>query len=113
MIPAQKPTREYVTVLGPRALDGCEGAHTAWDRCVDMSGGLVMVSDDLECVGPEARTRLDQIVAVGRTNDDEARRGQPPTSPDLMAHRAPTTLTTGRYEVVVDVDAATSVLRAR
>lgn len=100
-------------MLGSTSTQLSPQAAAAWDRCVAMSGGLVMVSDDLECVGREARARLDEVVAVGRSNDDEARRGQPPTSPDLMAHQVPTTLTTGRYEVVVDVDAATSVFRAR
>jgi len=93
------------------ALD--PSAASTWDNCVALSGGLVMVSDDLDLVGPEARARLDEIVAVGRESDDEARQGRPPLSPDLLEHAVPTTLTTDHRELVADVDAASSVLRAR
>jgi len=56
---------------------------------------------------------LDEIVAVGRESDDEARQGRPPLSPDLLEHAVPTTLTTDHRELVADVDTASSVLRAR
>ena len=88
-------------------------AAATWVHCVALSGGLVMVSDDLGLLGPEARARLDEIVAVGRESDDEARLGRPPLSPDLLEHAVPTTLAVGRRELVADVDTATSVLRTR
>ena len=52
-------------------------AAATWAQCVALSGGLVMVSDDLELLGPEARARLDEVVAVGRASDDAAQRGRP------------------------------------
>ena len=98
--------RATSTALGPEAA-------TTWDRCVALSGGLVMVSDDLDLLGAEARARLDEIVAIGRESDHESRQGAPPLAPDLLEHAVPTTLTTTHHELVADVDAGSSVLRAR
>jgi len=88
-------------------------AAATWAQCVALSGGLVMVSDDLGVLGPEARARLDEVVALGRTSDAAAQRGHPPTSPDLLVHTVPTTLTTAGHELVADVETATSELRTR
>jgi len=88
-------------------------AAATWAHCVALSGGVVMVSDDLELLGSEARARLDEVVAIGRASDEAARRGHPPTSPDLLVHDVPTTLTTAHHQLVADADTATSVLRTR
>jgi alpha-galactosidase len=89
-----------------------EAAET-WSRCVALSGGLAMVSDDLDLLGPDAQKQLEGVVAIGKESDQEARRGRPPMSPDLLAQVVPTTLTTARRELVTDPDAATSQLRDR
>jgi alpha-galactosidase len=89
-----------------------EAAET-WARCVALSGGLALVSDDLDLLGPAARKQLEGIVAMGRESDGEARGGRPPLAPDLLAQVVPTTLTTARRELVTDPDAATSELRVR
>jgi alpha-galactosidase len=98
-----------------RSEDTALGANAAetWARCVALSGGLAMVSDDLDLLGPDARMRLEEIVAIGRASDEEARRGVPPVSPDLMGQAIPTTLTTASYELATDPYAATSDLRPR
>jgi len=95
--------RDSDTQLAPAAVE-------TWNRCVGLSGGLVMVSDDLGLLGPEARARLEEVVALGRASDDEARRGRPPVCPDLMEHPVPRGLRGGGHEMVADTDAATSVL---
>jgi alpha-galactosidase len=91
---------------------GADAAET-WARCVALSGGLAMVSDDLDLLGPDARMRLEEFVAIGRASDEEAARGMPPMSPDLLEQEVPTTLTTAAYELVTDPDAAISELRPR
>jgi alpha-galactosidase len=91
---------------------GADAAET-WARCVALSGGLAMVSDDLDLLDRDARKRLEEIVAIGWASDKEARRGRPPMSPDLLGRAVPTTLTTPAYDLVTDPDAATSELRPR
>ncbi len=44
-------------------------AAEAWGETVGCSGGLVLVSDDLARLGPEARRELDAIVEHGRAAD--------------------------------------------
>jgi alpha-galactosidase len=91
---------------------GTDAALT-WERCVGLSGGLVMVSDDLALLGADARARLDEVVALGRESDALAVGGDPPRCADLLEHRAPARLVAGRRELVADLDAATSELRIR
>lgn len=43
-----------------------------WARTVGASGGLVLVSDDLDLLDTHARHLLDQVVAAGRVADDAA-----------------------------------------
>ncbi len=97
--------RSESTELSPRAA-------VTWGRCIGLSGGLVMVSDDLDVLGPDARGRLEEVVALGRESDDLARHGQPPVCPDLLDQVVPTTLVAGRRELVTDPGAATSELTA-
>jgi alpha-galactosidase len=61
----------------------------AWAHAVAASGGMALVSDDLALLGPEARALLDEVVAVGRAVDGQAR---PPRCPDLLDAWTPTTL---------------------
>ena len=100
-------------MLRTTATDLDPVAAATWAQCVGLSGGLVMVSDDLDLLGSEARTRLDEVIAIGRASDDAAQRGDPPTSPDLLVHAVPTTLATADHELVADADTATSELRNR
>ena len=100
-------------MLRTTATDLDPVAAATWAQCVALSGGLVMVSDDLDLLGPEARARLDEVVAAGRASDDAARQGHPPISPDLLVHAVPTTLAAAHHELVADADTATSVLRNR
>ncbi len=86
-------------------------AVATWSRTVGVSGGLAMVSDDLGQLGPGDRQRLDEVLALARASDAEARQGRPPVCPDLLDHLLPTTLRGGGHELVADVEAATSVLR--
>lgn len=83
---------------------GTEAAAT-WARAVGVSGGMALVSDDLSLLGPDARRLLDEAVALGRTADDAAARGDAPTAPGLMDSEVPGALASaaGRLEV----DAAT------
>lgn len=95
--------RERGTGLDPAAAE-------TWHRCVGLSGGLVTVSDDLGQLGPGARARLEEVVALARASDHEARGGRPPVCPDLLEHPVPTTLRGGGHELVADTERATSVL---
>ncbi len=88
-------------------------AATTWGRCVGVSGGLALVSDDLALLGRQARDQLDDIVALGREGDEAARRGRPPTCPDLMDHPIPTTLVNDVRELHVDPASATSTFVMR
>ncbi len=69
-----------------------EAAATAWGDTVACSGGLVLVSDDLARLGPDARRRLDDIVEHGRAADSGARSGHPPRCDDLLELTGPTGL---------------------
>jgi alpha-galactosidase len=95
--------RDTDTELTPTAVD-------TWNRCVGLSGGLVMVSDDLVLLGPEARSRLEAVVSLGQESDDLARGGRPAVCADLMESAVPTRLRAGRHELVVDTETAASSL---
>lgn len=87
-----------------------QDAMTTWARAVAVSGGMALVSDDLSLLGPEARSVLDEVVAVGRTVDRAAMEGPAPRCEDLMEATVPTTLTAAGYTLVADPTAATSTL---
>jgi hypothetical protein len=78
---------------------------------VAVSGGMALVSDDLSLLGADARTRLDDVIDIGRVVDAAARRGPSPRCEDLLDAPVPTTLSAAGYRLVADVDAATSTLR--
>ena len=54
-------------MLRTTSTDLDPAAAATWAQCVALSGGLVMVSDDLDLLGSEARARLDEVVAIGRS----------------------------------------------
>jgi alpha-galactosidase len=84
-----------------------EAAET-WARAVGVSGGLVMVSDDLDVLDTNARATLDEVVALGRASDAGAQVGHPARCPDLMAHALPTTLATAESTLVAEPASGTS-----
>ena len=88
-------------------------AAATWARCVGVSGGLVMVSDDLALLGADARRLLDEVIELGRASDAEALDGMPPRAPDLMDHAVPTVLAGAGAELVTDPTDGTSELRTR
>lgn len=85
-------------------------AVRTWERCVGLSGGMVLVSDDLRLLGRDARAALEEVIALGRASDAAAQQGRPPRCPDLLDHSIPNTLATDAHELHVDPEAATSVI---
>ena len=73
----------------------------AWALAVGVSGGMALVSDDLALLGPDARSLLDEVVALGREADAGA---HPPRCLDLMEVDPPTRLATATVELVGDPD---------
>jgi len=71
----------------------------AWALAVGVSGGMALVSDDLALLGPDARSLLDEVVALGREADGGA---HPPRCLDLMEADPPTRLATATVELVGD-----------
>jgi alpha-galactosidase len=69
-----------------------EAAATAWGDTVGCSGGLVLVSDDLARLGPDARRRLEDIVERGRAADVGSLAGHPPRCDGLLDITGPTGL---------------------
>jgi alpha-galactosidase len=91
------------TALTPEAM-------RTWAHAVAVSGGMALVSDDLALLGPEARRLLDEVVAIGRVADEEARTGAAPRVPDLLEPGIPTTIEGGGHRLVTDPATAGSSL---
>ena len=85
-------------------------AVRAWAWAVAASGGMAIVSDDLDLLGPDAHALLDEVLAVGREVDDRAVAGRPPRCPDLLDAPTPTRLESGSVRLLGDPDAATATL---
>ena len=64
----------------------------AWARAVGVSGGMVLVSDDLDLLDHSAKALLDEVIALGRASDESARSGRGARCPDLMERSAPQAL---------------------
>ena len=84
-----------------------EAAHT-WARAVGVSGGMVVVSDDLSLLGAEARAMLDEAVALGRRADEAARAGSVAVAPGLLDGPEPTRLRSVAGELLVDLPSGRS-----
>lgn len=80
-----------------------EAART-WARAVGVSGGLVVVSDDLALLGADARAMLDESIALARVADEAARRGDVARSPGLLDGTEPIRLSSPAGDLVVDLD---------
>ena len=85
-------------------------AVRTWARTVALSGGMVLVSDDLALLGPDARQLLDEVVTLGRAVDAASLAMQPARCDDLLDANPPTTLSAGGHELVVDVATGHGVL---
>ncbi len=83
-----------------------EAEARAWAETVGCSGGLVLASDDLARLGPDARRLLDEVVEQGRAADAGARAGQPPRCDGLLDPTGPTGLTGAGGRVRVDPETA-------
>ena len=66
--------------------------------------GMALVSDDLALLGAEARSLLDEVMALCRETDGEAARagGRPPRCVDLLDTDPPSRLATSTVELVGD-----------
>ena len=64
-------------------------AARTWAHAVGVSGGMALVSDDLSLLGPEARGLLDEVIALGRATDADARAGGGARCTDLLRQPAP------------------------
>jgi alpha-galactosidase len=81
-------------------------ARRAWALTVGMSGGMVLVSDDLALLGPTERALLDEVLALGAAADEAATTHAPPHASDLLAAEGPTTIAAAGRVLQVDVNRA-------
>ena len=70
-----------------------------WALTVGASGGMALVSDDLALLDADARRLLDEVLALGRAADEEARTGPPPRCDDLLDRATPTMLTAAGHRL--------------
>lgn len=82
-------------------------AARTWAHAVGVSGGMALVSDDLSLLGSEARSLLDDVVALGRTADA----GGGAHCVDLLEHALPGHLSSAAGDLVADPLSGASELR--
>lgn len=78
-------------------------AARTWARAVGVSGGMVVVSDDLSLLGRDARAVLDEVIVLGRLADEAARAGAAAVAPGLLEGPEPTGLRSAAGELHVDL----------
>lgn len=93
-------------MLRAEATELSPTAARAWATAVGASGGMALVSDDLALLGPDARSLLDEVLAVGREVDALAVAGASVRCPDLLERPTPTRLECGPVRLVADLDEA-------
>ena len=81
-----------------------------WSRAVGVSGGMVMLSDDLALLSASARSMLDETIETARRADEAARAGRVARSPGLLKSSVPTVLESPVGRLEVEVGEGTSVL---
>lgn len=79
-------------------------AAETWARAVGVSGGMVLVSDDLSLLGDPARSMLEESIELSRRADDAARVGDGASCPDLLDGAEPTQLRSAAGELRVSLD---------
>ena len=97
-------------MLRTEDTDLTPAAARTWAHAVGVSGGMALVSDDLSALGPDARALFDEVVALGRRADADARDGGGARCPDLMEHRAPALLSSAAGDLDCDPLTGTSQL---
>jgi hypothetical protein len=85
-------------------------AARTWAETVGSSGGLVLVSDDLALLSPDARRVLDDVIVRGRAADDAARAGDTPRCAGLFEPSGPYGLDSAGGHLRVDRATGTSVV---
>jgi alpha-galactosidase len=100
-------------MLRTTATDLSPAAVRTWADTIAMSGGMVLVSDDLALLDGSARSLLDETIALGRQVDTEAVGGRTPDAPDLLDRTPPSRLQAAGRMLVVDPDDGTSTLSGR
>ena len=83
-------------------------AARTWAQAVGVSGGMVLVSDDLSLLGSSARRVLDEAVDLSRAADEAACRGEVAVAPGLLDGPEPTRLTSPVGDLRVDLSDGTS-----
>jgi alpha-galactosidase len=96
-------------MLRSRETQMSPGAVHAWARAVAASGGMALVSDDLELLDARSRAHLDEVIATGRTVD-AASVASPPSCPDLLDEHTPRRLVSEVCTLVGDPGAATATV---
>ncbi len=91
-------------MLRTKETDLDEGAVRAWALGAGVSGGTLVVSDDLALLGPEAAALLGEAATVGHEVDLAARQGRTPRCDDLFERATPGRLSAGRWRLVADPD---------
>ena len=96
-------------MLRAEQTDLSADAARTWAQAVGVSGGMVLVSDDLALLGDAAHVLLDEAISLSRQADEAARRGQVATAPGLLETPEPTTLRSAAGEVVVELADGSSI----
>jgi alpha-galactosidase len=82
-----------------------------WARAVGLSGGMAIVSDDLDLLGAPERALLDEVLALGRAADAEAAAGLPARVADLLEHAPARSIeAAGHRLTLTDVESGASTL---
>ena len=84
-------------------------AAQTWARAVGVSGGMVLVSDDLALLGDSARSLLNESIELSRRADLAAQAGDVASAPDLLDGVEPTKLRSVVGELHVQLDDGSSV----
>ena len=82
----------------------------SWALAVGVSGGMVVVSDDLALLGPNEQALLDEVLALGRASDAAALAGAPPRTPDLLDGPIPAVLEAAGHTLVGDPECGSASL---
>jgi alpha-galactosidase len=91
------------TALSPAAAQ-------TWARAVGMSGGMLLVSDDLALLGANESRLLAETIALGREVDLAAANGVTTRPEDVLKLPIPTEMTNSQYRLTVNVSTGTSNL---
>ena len=96
-------------MLRTQETDLPKRAATTWAEVVAVSGGMVLVSDDLALLDDEARTLLDRVIEAARAADRAAAQDMGPYVDELMGLSGPGTFSSAGGSI--DVDFSTGAQR--